>query len=208
MKTHHNIFIHTPYSVYTLKQVSVRLTISQLKAKVELRNGIPKEHQLLQLGATSLDDKLLIEETEIKNGSVIRLFFATKIAEKLFRLANEDDFEGLVRTGVQGIPISEGHTTEEQHRLMDWNRNVNQRAFIAVCASCVSGNIQLLAKMLTYSAFDINQVDTTNKYLKSLAYPTWFHRDFYLYAWLFEPIFHLSRFQIHNAIQKKQAPCI
>ena len=154
----YNIFIHTPYSVYHLKHIFTEITIAQLKSIIELRTGIPKEHQLLELASKALYDEFQIAETDIKNGSVVRLLFATKVAERLFALANDGDFERLLRIGVQKIECTEGCTEEEQKRLVAWNRNVAKRAFIAVFAACFNGNIQLLANLMKFSAFEINQV--------------------------------------------------
>lgn len=156
--TSYNIFIHTPHSVCHLKHISTDISIAQLKAKIELRTGIPREHQLLQLTAKALSDERRVGETDIKNSSVVRLLFSTKAADKLFAIANDGDYQGLLRTGVQKIEINEGFTLEEQARLMNWNRSVAQRAFIAVFVTCFNGDIQLLSKLIKFSAFEKNQV--------------------------------------------------
>lgn len=181
-----NLFIHTPHNVYTLKQTFTGLSISQLKSTIELRTGIPKEHQILQFGSKALSDECLIEETGVKSGSVIRLLFATKIAERIFALANDGDYEGLLRAGVQMIADNEGSTANEQRRLQDWNRNVAQRAFIAVCAASFNGNIQLLANLIKCSAFKINQV--AMELIICIAY-RW--RDFLQSFFILYPCFEL-----------------
>ena len=156
----YNIFIHTPHSVCHVKYIPMDVSIAELKAKIELRTGIPREYQLLQLTTKPLYDEQRVGDTDIKNSSVIRLLFSTKASERLFAAANDGDFQELLRTGVQKIEIIEGPSVKEQARLMKWNKNVSQRAFIAVFVACFNGDIQLLSKLIKFSAFETNQVIT------------------------------------------------
>ena len=154
----YNLFIHTPHSVYHLKEISTDTPILNLKAKIELRTGIPKECQILQLADKTLDDDSRLGETDLKSSSVIRLHFSTKAAERLFTTAVDGDFEGLLREGIQKIELAEGSTFMEQARLVNWNKNVGHRALIAVCAACFNGDIQLLSKLIRFSAYETKQV--------------------------------------------------
>ena len=154
----YNLFIHTPHSVYHLKDISTHTPILSLKAKIELRTGIPKECQILQLAGKTLDDKPRLDETDLRSSSVIRLYFSTRASERLFTTAIDGDFEGLLREGIQKIELTEGASFVEQARLVTWNKNVGHRAFIAVCAACFNGDIQLLSKLIKVSAFEKKQV--------------------------------------------------
>eukprot|EP00112_Aurelia_sp_Birch-Aquarium-sp1_P013043 Seg2753.1 transcript_id=Seg2753.1/GoldUCD/mRNA.D3Y31 product=Ankycorbin protein_id=Seg2753.1/GoldUCD/D3Y31 len=156
--TVYDIFVNTPSSVYSLKQIPVETTIYRLKSIIELRTGIPAEHQLLNLSGTALFDEFTLVDAGIRKGSVVRMLFATKVAEKLFDLANKDDISGLLNVGIQMIELSEASNVEEEKKLKAWNRNVMQRSFLAVCVACFNGSMQLLANLLKSSAFDANQV--------------------------------------------------
>lgn len=156
--TVYDIFVNTPSSVYSLQQIPVETTIYRLKSIIELRTGIPAEHQLLNLSGTALFDEFTLVDAGIRKGSVVRMLFATKVAEKLFDLANKDDISGLLNVGIQMIELSEASNVEEEKKLKAWNRNVMQRSFLAVCVACFNGSMQLLANLLKISAFDANQV--------------------------------------------------
>ena len=134
------------------------MSIAQLKEKIELRTAIPKEHQVLQLAHKVLRDESPIEETNLRKSSVVKLYFSTTAAERLFTSANNSDFLGLLRAGIQEIELNEGSTAEEQARLLAWNRNVTERAFMAIFVACFNGDIQLLAKLIKFSALEINKV--------------------------------------------------
>ena len=156
--TTYDIFVNTPSNVYSLRQIPVETTIYRLKSIIELRTAIPAEHQLLNLSGTALFDEFTLADTGIQKGSVVRMLFATKVAEKLFDLANKDDFNGLLHVGIQMIELSEASNIEEEKKLKAWNWNVMQRTFLAVCVACFNGSMQLLVNLLKSSAFEVNQV--------------------------------------------------
>ncbi len=154
----YQIFVNTPSKVLSLKNIPPDLPIIQLKSIVELKSGIPVEQQELFLAGNRLPNALEIHESGLRDKYVLRLAFRTKAAEALFEMVQQEDLAGILNTGVQWIDLSEANNDEERRRLVVWNENATNRAFLAVCVACVNGMLHLVASLLKLSAFVVNKV--------------------------------------------------
>ena len=153
-----HIFVNTPLKVFTLKNIELEMPITKLKSRIEIISGIPVEHQNLLLCNRVLAEECTASEAGIKNGCVVRLAFKKTIVEALCSMVLQDDLTGIFSTGVQWIDLSEASNDEERRRLISWNKNATQQAFITVCIASVNGMLQLVANLIKMSAFIVNQV--------------------------------------------------
>ena len=72
------IFVKTPYNTTIAIEVMSGDTIENVKAKIQDKESIPQDQQLLQLNGKPLDDSTTLSQIKIKKNSTLELVLLTQ----------------------------------------------------------------------------------------------------------------------------------
>lgn len=147
-----HVFISLPTGeVCTLRDVCTKLLVQQIKAKIELRVGIPGDLIHLYFMNKLLADDKSLRDYELRQGCILRVRLH-KIWLGLYLACSKGDSYEVFQNGVQEI---------EDKNAMDfdvelWNKLVGKRATFALFMATFHGYLSLMLDLLNSTSADIN----------------------------------------------------
>jgi hypothetical protein len=147
-----HLFISLPTSeVCSLRDISTKLLVHQIKSKIELRVGIPGDLIHLYFMNDELADEKTLQDYKLKHGCILRVRLHKTWLGLFIACSKGDTFE-VFQNGVQVI-------NEEASGDFDvelWNKLVVKRATYALFMATFHGYLSLMLELLNSSATDIN----------------------------------------------------
>ena len=147
-----HLFVSLPTSeVCSLRDISTKLLVRQIKSKIELRVGVPGDLIHLFFMNNELTDDKTLQDYKLKHGCILRIRLH-KTWLGLFIACSKGDAYDVFQNGVQAI-------TEDMSNHFDvevWNKLVIKRATFALFMATYHGYLSLMLELLNSSAADIN----------------------------------------------------
>lgn len=152
-----DLFISLPNNdVYSLRDVSVKSLISQVKSEVELRVGIPTDLIHLYFMNEELTDERILKDFKVKHGCILRVRLR-KIWLGLYLASSEGDSYELFKNCVKATDVE--NTTQSGDSIVDahvWKKLVEKRGTVALFIATFHGYLSLMLDLLNHSAANIN----------------------------------------------------
>lgn len=147
-----HLFICLPANdVYSLRDISTKLLVHQIKSKIELRVGIPGDLIHLYFMNNELADDKTLQDYKLKHGCILRVRLHKTWLGLFLACSNGDTFE-VFQNGVQAL--NDEPSSDFDVEL--WNKLVIKRATFALFMATYHGYLSLMLELLNSSAADIN----------------------------------------------------
>lgn len=147
-----HLFVSLPTNdVCSLRDLSTKLLIHQVKSRIELRVGIPGDLIHLYFMNNELVDSKTLQDYQLRYGSILRVRLH-KTWLGLFVSCSKGDAFDVFQNGVQEI---RGETSNDFDTEL-WNKLVIKRATFALFMATYHGYLSLMLELLNSSAADVN----------------------------------------------------
>ena len=147
-----HLFISLPTGdVCSLRDISTKLLVHQIKSRIELRVGIPGDIIHLYFMNSELADEKLLDDYKLKHGCILRVRLH-KTWLGLFLACSKGDAYEVFQNGVQTINAESSSDFDVEL----WNKLVIKRATFALFMATYHGFLSLMLELLNSSAADIN----------------------------------------------------
>ena len=164
------VFVHTPSgNIVNLYEVSLKTTIHELKLELEIKTGMLAEIQNILLSSVKLHHTKSLLESNVINGSVLRLKAKEGSLEQIYINAVKGDTKEVFKLGVEYIEQDDNSEECQNDHLATWNKFVPLRAFQALFAAAYSGNIDMMSHLLRKSAATTKMVSKAGRNLLHVA---------------------------------------
>lgn len=147
-----HLFISLPTDdVCSLRDISTKLPVHQVKSKIELRVGIPGDLIHLYFMNNEMADEKTLEDYKLKHGCILRIRLH-KTWLGLFLACSKGDTYEVFQNGVQAIRNESSNDFDVEL----WNKLVIKRATFALFMATYRGYLSLMLDLLNSSAADVN----------------------------------------------------
>ena len=147
-----HLFISLPTNdVCSLRDISTKLPVHQVKSKIELRVGIPGDLVHLYFMNNEMADEKTLQDYKLKHGCILRVRLHKTWLGLFLACSKGDTFE-VFQNGVEAIHDESSNDLDVEL----WNTLVVKRATFALFMATYRGYLSLMLELLNSSAADVN----------------------------------------------------